>query len=148
MYPQPSSTRRTCPSPPALATFPLSTSCLLSARSRLPSHPPDLTDPTPCSTRPFLPPPSPNPKKYFKIRAAPIALSPPFLFFPITTPVHLCLRATHRRLSNPQPPFLGHQATLIKLLLIAPELNLSNLQPSFSNAPPPQVPKFRTSYST
>ncbi|KAM6533402.1 hypothetical protein FALCPG4_006388 [Fusarium falciforme] len=43
---------------------------------------------------------------------------------------------------------LGHQATLIKLLLIAPELNLSNLQPSFSNAPPPQVPKFRTSYST
>lgn len=137
-YSQPSSPP---PAAPAFAPQPWSTSFpFLTPCTHARLHAPDRTTPT----RPLPSPPKAKAKKIFQIRATtPVSLSLSLLHHNLSS--HLCLRATHRRLSNPNL-FLGHEATLIKLLLIAPEFNFSNLHPSTSNVPP-QV-QVRTSYST
>lgn len=116
--------------PPSPGHFPLSTT-------------PHL--PTPLTTPPFLlpsvPPQTQRPEKYFRFRYQSPSL-PPFLFS-ITTS-NTCVSAQRTVVCLISTSFLGHEATLIKLLLIAPEFNLFNSQPSFSNAPPPQV-QVRTS---
>lgn len=131
---------------------PLSAHCVAPAVLPSPGHFPLSTTPhlpTPLTTHPFLlpfcAPPNPKARKIFQNPLSLLISSSSFPFS-ITTS-NTCVSAQRPVVCLISTSFLGHEATLIKLLLIAPESYLFNSQSPFSNAPPPQV-QVRTSYST